>query len=152
MPDWLVSRFSVVGLVAVVFQQLPGIVWAIHPPTVDPFAKNSGTLGVEILEKTFGIATILLLVVVVARAPLLQPLSMAFEVAAFVVLAVYYAFYVAYYTGVTSLTVLLGMAVLPGLCFLLIAMYQGNYPAVITTTLFAAVHVGLTYSNFARPD
>ena len=49
----------------------PGVIWAIHPPKLDPFAQNSGTLLVEILEKTFGIATILLLVVVVTSTPLL---------------------------------------------------------------------------------
>jgi hypothetical protein len=149
MPDWLASRFSLVGLVAVVIQQAPGIVWAIHPPRVDPFAENSGTFLVEILEKTFGIATIVLLVIVVAHRPMLHSLSAACAVAAFVVLAVYYAFYIAYYRGVTSLTVLLGMALCPALCFLLVAMSQGNVPAVLTSVVFGAVHVGLTYANFA---
>jgi hypothetical protein len=53
MPDGLALRFSLVGLVVVV---LPGIVWAMHPPPIDPFARNSETLPIEILEKTFGIA------------------------------------------------------------------------------------------------
>ena len=55
MPGWLVSGLSLAGLAAVVAQQIPGIVWAIHPPQVDPFAQNSGALLVEILEKGFGI-------------------------------------------------------------------------------------------------
>jgi hypothetical protein len=149
MPDWLTARFSLVGLVTVVLQQIPGIIWAIRPPRVDPFAENSGTLAVEILEKTFGIATILLLVVVIASRPLLPRLATVFVVGAFVVLAAYYGFYVAYYLGFTSLPVLLGMAAFPPLCFLLVAMYQGNYLALVTSVVFGAVHVGLTYTNFA---
>jgi len=149
MPDWLVSRFSLAGLVVVVLQQAPGIVRAMHPPGIDPFAKNSGTLPVEILEKTFGIATILLLVVVPATAsmfPTLRPLVLG---GAFVVLATYYLFYVLYYLGFTSLPILLGMAAFPPVCFLLAALHQGNYLALITSLIFGAVHVGLTYANFA---
>ena len=147
MPDWLASGFSLVGLAIVVLQQIPGIIWALRPPKRDPFAQNSGTLLVEILEKTFGIATILLLVVVFARASLLPGLSTAFLVGAFVVLAAYYALYVLYYFGVTSLPVLLGMAAFPPLTFLLLALHQGNYPAVVTSVVFGAVHVGLTYTK-----
>ena len=149
MPDWLPSRFSPVGLLAVLLQQIPGIVWAIHPPKVDPFAKNSGTLEVELLEKTFGIGTILLLVVVPISSPLLPGMAIVFVIGAFAVLATYYGFYAAYYLGVTSLPVLLGMAAFPPLCFLLIALYQGNCLALVTSMVFGVVHVGLTYSNFA---
>jgi hypothetical protein len=45
MPDWLASRFSLVGLVAVLLQQIPGIIWAIHPPK-RPSADDSEQ-GVE---------------------------------------------------------------------------------------------------------
>jgi len=149
MPDWLASRFSLTGLIVVVLQQAPGIIWAIHPPKIDPFARNSGTLSVEILEKTFGIATVLLLVIVPATAsivPSMRPLVLR---GAFVVLTTYYLFYVLYYLGFTSLPILLGMAAFPPACFLLVALYQGNYLAIITSLVFAAVHVGLTYANFA---
>jgi hypothetical protein len=147
MPAWLSSGFSPIGLLAVVLQQLPGIVWAIHPPEVDPFARNSGSLPVEVLEKTFGIATVVLLVVVLARVPVPSLLKTVSLVGAFAVLAAYYLFYVLYYTGVTDWPVLLGMAAFPPLCFLLVALYQGNYPAIITSVVFGGVHVGLTYAN-----
>src|SRR5688500_2507512 len=99
MPDWLVSRFSPIGLVVVVLQQAPGIVWAVYPPKIEPFARKSGTLPLEILEKTFGIATVLLLVLVpVATSvlPRMRPLALG---GAFVVLATYSVFYVLYYRG-----------------------------------------------------
>ncbi len=147
MPDWLVSGFSLAGLAIVVLQQIPGIVWAIHPPKVDPFAQNSGTLRVEILEKGFGIATILMVVVVPARAAILPGLSTLFLVGAFVVLAAYYVLYILYYRGLTQLPVLLGMAAFPPICYLLIALYQGNYPALVTSVIFGIVHVSLTYAN-----
>jgi hypothetical protein len=148
MPDWFVSGFSRVGLLVVILQQIPGIVWAIHPPEVDPFAHNSGTLLVEILEKTFGIATILLLVVVVARAPVPTGFRAAFLIGAFAILAAYYCLYVLYFLGFTSLLILLGMAALPPLCFLVVGLAQGNYPAAVTSVAFGVVHVGLTYENF----
>jgi hypothetical protein len=134
----------------VVLQQAPGIIWAIHPPKIDPFARNSGTLPVEILEKTFGIVTVLLLVIVPATAsmvPDLRPLALR---GVFVVLATYYLFFVMYYVGFTSLPILLGMAAFPPACFLLVALHQGNYLAIITSLVFGAVHVGLTYANFAE--
>ncbi len=149
MPHWFASGFSLVGLVVVVLQQIPGIIWAVHPPKVDPFARNSGTILVETLEKTFGIGTVFLLIVVLVRAPQWSGLGKMFLVGAFVILATYYVFYVLYYGGVTSLPVLLGMAAFPPICFLLVALYQGNYPALVTSVVFGVVHVGLTYSNFA---
>lgn len=150
MPDWFASRFSIAGFVVVVLQQIPGIVWAMHPPTVDPFAKNSGTLLVETLEKTFGITTILLLVVVPRTASILPRIASLLLGGAIVVLAAYYLLYVSYYLGFTGLPILLGMAALPPACFLLVALYQGNYLAIITSLVFGAVHVGLTYANFAQ--
>jgi len=39
------------------------------------------------------------------------------------------------------------MAAFPPLCFFLVALYQGNYPALITSVVFGGVHVGLTYAN-----
>jgi hypothetical protein len=45
MPDWLASRLSFTGLVVVVVQQVPAIVWAMYPPKVDPFARNSAHPG-----------------------------------------------------------------------------------------------------------
>src|SRR3954467_15275091 len=108
MPDWLVARFSLTGLVVVVLQQAPGIVRAIHPPKVDPFARNSGTLLVEILEKTFGIATVLLLVVVPVVAPVHPRMSPFAIGGSVIVLATYYLFYVLYSLGFTSLPILLG--------------------------------------------
>jgi hypothetical protein len=148
VPDWIVSAFSPVGLLVVVLQQIPGIVWALHPPKVDPFAQNSGSALVETLEKTFGIATVGLLILVVARVPVPPGPSAWFLIGAFVVLAAYYALYVLYYRGVASLPVLLGMAAFPPLSFLLTALAQGNWPAVITSVVFGVVHVSLTYANF----
>ena len=150
MPDWFVSRFSPIGLLVVLLQQIPGIVWALHPPKVDPFARNSGTLLIETLEKTFGIATILLLVVVPATAAMLPGLATLFLVGAFVTLAAYYVLYVLYYFGFTHLPVLLGMATFPPVCFLLVALYQGNFLGVLTSVVFGVVHVGLTYANLGR--
>ena len=147
MPAWLVSGFSPIGLLAVILQQIPGIVWALHPPTVDPFAHNSGSLPVEILEKSFGIATVVLLVVVLARVPVPSLLKTVSLVGAFAVLAAYYLFYVLYYMGVTDWPILLGMAAFPPLCFLLVALYQGNYPALITSVIFGGVHVGSDVAN-----
>jgi hypothetical protein len=155
MPEWLVSRFSLVGLAVVILQQIPGIVWALHPPKDDPFSRNSGTPLVEALEKGFGIASLLMLVVVPLRGSILPNLSGASALAALVVLGAYYAFYVAYFLGVTSWPILLGMAAFPPMAYLLAALSQGNYLALASTTVFGVVHVSLTYSNLgpkARGD
>ena len=109
---------------------------------IDPFARNSGTSPVEILEKTFGIATILLLVVVPTTVSMLPGTRRLVLGGAFVV-AMYYLFYVLYYLGCTGLPILLGMAAFPPVCFLLVALYQGNYPAIITSLVFGAIHFGL---------
>jgi hypothetical protein len=150
MPDWLASRLSTTGFFIVVLQQIPGIFWSLHPPRIDPFARNSGTLLFEILEKSFGIGTILALVIVPATVPIPTKVKTLAVSGAFVLLVTYYLFYVLYYLGFTGLPVLLGMAVFPPVCFLLVALYQGNYLAIISSLVFGAVHVGLTYSNFAK--
>ncbi len=147
MPDWLASGFSPVGLLVVVLQQLPGIVWALRPPKLDPFAKNSGTWLVEISEKTFGVATLVLVVVVLASAPVPPVFRMLFRAGAFLVLAAYYVFYIQYYRGITVWPVLLGMSAFPPSSFVLIALSQGNALAIITGVVFGIVHVGLTFSN-----
>ena len=133
MPYWLASGFSLVGLVVAVLRRAPGIVRALRPPAVDPFARNSGSTLVEILEKTFGIASLVLIVVVFDSVPVPSALSAGLWASAFVALAAYYALYVAYYHGLDGLPVLLGMAALPALAFLLVALGQGNYPAVVTS-------------------
>jgi len=150
MPDWLASGFSFAGLSVVVLQQIPGIVRAVHPPAVDPFADNSGPVLVEIAEKTFGIATLALVVVVFAPVPVPSAVSVAFLACAYSVLAAYYAFYVLYYRGTRTLWVLLGMAAFPPLAFFLVALSQGNYLAASTSVIFGAVHVGLTRSNLVK--
>ena len=96
MPDWIVSAFSPVGLLVVMLQQISGIVWALRPPTVDPFAENSGSPLVETLEKTFGIATVGLLMLVLARTAVLPGQTGPFLSGAFGVLATYHALYVMY--------------------------------------------------------
>lgn len=147
MPDWLASGFSPVGLLVVMLQQIPGIVWALRPPKLDPFAKNSGTLLVEILEKTFGVATVVLVVVVLARSPVPPVFSSLFQGGAFLVLGAYYVLYIQYYRGITAWPVLLGMAAFPPSAFVLIALSQGNVLAIITGVIFGIVHVALTYHN-----
>ena len=148
MPQWLVSGFSLAGLLVVVAQQAPGIVWALRPPDDDPFSRNAGSLLVEVLEKTFGIATIALLVVVFSRTTVPHVVTGSMFAGALLVLAAYYALYVLYYRGVTGLPVILGMAAFPPLAFALTAMGQGNWPALATTVVFGCVHIGLTYANF----
>lgn len=147
MPTWLVSGFSPVGLLVVVLQQIPGIVWALHPPKIDPFARNSGPLLIEILEKTFGVATLALVVVVLAARPVPPEFRALFRSGAFLVVAAYYLFYIQYYRGITAWPVLLGMAAFPPSSFVLIALSQGNLMAIITGVVFGVVHVGLTYKN-----
>lgn len=148
MPNWFVSTFSIIGVFAVTLQQIPGIIRAIYPPNVDPFSRNSGTLLIEFLEKSFGIATIVLIVFVTAKVTIPPGLKTAFLYVAFVVLAAYYLFYILYYLKITTLPVLIGMAAFPPVCYLFIALAQGNYPAIITTVIFGIIHIGLTYSNF----
>jgi len=147
MPDWFVSRFSLLGLVVVIIQQVPGIVWALRPPKDDPFSRNSGTLLFETLEKGFGIASLLMLIVVPFSAAPLREFGTVSGVGAFVVLTAYYAFYIAYYLGVARWPVLLGMALFPPVAYLLAAVCQGNVLAAVTTVIFGAVHVALTYTN-----
>src|SRR3982750_1595816 len=136
MPDWLASRFSPLGLLVVVLQQIPGIVRALRPPKLDPFARNSGTWVVEILEKTFGVATLILVVVVLTRGPISPVFVTLFRSGAFLVLAAYHLFYIQYYCGVTAWPVLLGMSAFPPSLFVLIALSQGNWLAIITGVLF----------------
>jgi hypothetical protein len=147
VPDWLASRFSPLGLLVVVLQQIPGIVWALRPPKVDPFARNSGTRLVETLEKTFGIATLVLVVVVPTSGPMPPVLITLFRSGAFLVLAAYYLFYIQYYRGVIAWPVLLGMSAFPPSLFVLIALSQGNWLATMTGVVFGIVHVALTYHN-----
>jgi hypothetical protein len=55
----------------------------------------------------------------------------------------------AYYRGFTKLPILLGMEDFRP-CFLVVALYQGNYLAIIMSLVTGAVHVDLTYGNFAE--
>jgi len=147
MPHWLATRFSGLGLLVVVLQQLPGVVWMLHPPKVDPFARNSGTLLVEILEKTFGVATLILLVLVAAVFPVPSMAKTFSAAGAFLVLAAYYTCYVQYYRGIVAWPILLGMAAFPPAAFVLAGLSKGNWPAIVTAVVFGIVHVSLTCKN-----
>lgn len=152
MPDWFVSAFSPIGLLIAVLQQIPGVVWAVRPPDNDPFSRNSGSPLVEAMEKTFGIGSLALIVFVLARFTVPAALATLALAGSFIVIGTYYAFYVLYYRGVISAPILLGMAAFPPLAFFLVALYQGNWPALAACLAFGVVHVSLTYSNLiAKP-
>jgi hypothetical protein len=146
----IVPGFSLMGLILYALQLLPNIIWAIKPPANNVLSKNSSPNPVvNTIEQVFGIATVVLLVLVVNKSG--ERGSSLFFGLAILFLIGYYIAWVFYYKGVVSPWLLIiGIAAMPPLYFFFAGLWLENYIALITCAIFGITHIAITCSTYLK--
>lgn len=138
------------GLLLYALQLFPNLIWMVVPPANDVLTKNSSALPIlNIIERVFGIMTIVLLILLVNKDGVRN--STLYFGLAVLFLAGYYIAWIFYYKGVVSPWLLvLGIASMPPLYFLFVALWMRNYIALIPCVIFGVVHIAITCSNYLK--
>lgn len=76
--------------------------------------------------------------------PLLSPYTLGMAIFLFV----YYLLWIFYFRGYKTLTVLLGMAVVPVAYFILAEIWLHKGPAIVPTAIFGFTHIVITYIDY----
>ncbi len=138
--------FSVFGLMAFIFQELPYIPWLLWPPADNPLANNpAANLLLGFLEQAGGILTIALLILITRKDTAKPGIKNRFFVAASVLLVIYYISWICYFSGMTGgWLIVIGLTAVVPLYYLSISLWMKNDFACITSLFF---FVGHTCSN-----
>jgi len=144
------TGFSLKGLIGSLLVILPNVIWVIVPPTNDVLAQNSVEIpALDLIMNICRIALIALLVLVVNKAEEEGKNTRHFLAAAILCLLAYYASWVMFYAGgINPWLFIIGLATVPSLYFILLALWLGNKPALVPGAVFALLHITVTAMGF----
>lgn len=138
---------SRLGLLAVALLMLPNLIFLFATPPDNVLATNSAASPLlDILENIGRFGVMASLIILRTEAPPRRGLL----IPAGICLVGYYALWALYFTGHTDGLILLGLAVLPSACFLLVALSLRNWVALAFGALFAVTHTAITWTNYLQ--
>lgn len=141
--------FSIKGFIAFLLIMIPNIIWMICPPTNDILAKNSSKFdAINILMSVSQFIMIAAMILLSSKIFTSRKSNKFYLVGCIICICVYYFSWCCYYNGSVTPIMLLGMAVFPCSYFILFALWQKNYIALIPTIVFSALHISITFVNF----
>jgi hypothetical protein len=141
--------FSPLGLGFYALQLLPNLIWLWAPPANNVLAANTSPYPLlNVSEGFFGFLTVALLVLLTNKnaggAKVYLRLAVLF-------LGGYYLAWILYYLGVVCPWLLIiGLAAMPPLYFLFVALWLKNHAVIITSLIFGAAHLAVTCLNYLR--
>lgn len=139
--------FSLGGVLAVVFVMLPNLLYLFCTPPNDVLSGNEAAYWLwNALETVGRFGLMITLCTVVNQSA--RTVNRAVTIFALFSLLAYYVLWILYFVGAFHGLSLVGLAVFPSMFFLLIAWRERNIFALVFSTLFAAVHIAITSSNF----
>ena len=141
--------FSLYGLIIVVLQALPNIVWALFPPVVNSLSGNASSVPViEYGEHILGVAIVILLLFLVCRGQEKIIPKNGFAIVSVVAIALYWLCWVLYYCAIQPLPVIYAMVVLPPVAFFCAGATEKVYPISAVSVVFLAFHLAVALENF----
>lgn len=139
--------FSAVGLLAVALVMLPNVLYLFLSPPNDVLANSKAAFWLwNVLENLGRFGLMLALIFIVNTDGMIKRRLLFIMAACF--LASYYTCWTAYFLGITSGLLLIGLAVFPTVFFLLAALLLRNMMAVGFSVLFGILHISITANNF----
>ena len=145
----LTLRFSLFGLIIVVAQSLPNIIWALFPPNVNRLEGNASSIPfIEYGEHILGVAIVVLLLFLVQKTPPVKAYRSKPAVIAYITIALYWACWVLYFAGVQPDLVIYAMVVLPPVAFCSAGLAEKVYPISVASILFLVFHLLVAIENF----
>lgn len=138
--------FSWKGLLAFLLVMVPNLFYFLLPNQNPSGSGISDHLILDRVEHASQAIFICLLLFLVKKqnSPMVSPYTICIAI----ILLSYYALWISYFAGSKSLTVLLGMAVLPVIYFAIAEIWLHNLPAIIPTAVFGITHIMITYMDF----
>jgi hypothetical protein len=139
-------KLSTVGIIVIVLECLPNIIWAMAPPAHNPLSNNYAPYQwLEVSEHVLGVAIVILLMWQVTR-PMTSRVPILIVGGA---ILIYWLSWGCYYADMISPFLLAGpMTVLPPIAFGMTALWQRNFVGLVTAVLFLVAHLMVTVLNF----
>ena len=140
---------SLYGLIIVVLQALPNIIWALFPPSVNSLEGNaSSVLVIEYGEHILGVAIVIMLLFLVQRGKeKMLPKSMT-AITAYAAIGLYWICWILYFCAVQPLPIIYAMVVLPPIAFFCAGVAERVYPISGVSAVFLVFHLFVTLENF----
>jgi len=140
---------SLYGLIIVVLQALPNIIWALFPPSVNSLEGNaSSVLVIEYGEHILGVAIVIMLLFLVRRGQeKTLPKGMT-AIAAYAAIGLYWICWILYFCAVQPLPIIYAMVVLPPIAFFCAGVAERIYPISGISAVFLVFHLLVTLENF----
>ena len=141
--------FSLYGLLIVVLQAAPNIIWAIWPPAPNALEGNaSSRLFIEYGEHILGIAIVILLLFLVTKSQAKGIPGGRWPVLCFVAIALYWLCWMLYFAGVQPVPVIYAMVVLPPVAFFSAGVAEKVWPISALSVVFLGFHLAVALENF----
>ena len=142
--------FSIYGLIAFTLQEIPYLPWLLLPLVNNPLANNiPKNMYFGMLEKSGGILTVALLVIVINKSLIQPKLNNKFFLVSAFCLITYYVCWIFYFSGFTNAwLIVIGLSAVVPIYYFFIALWLENYFAVIASIIFFVGHTGSNIINF----
>lgn len=141
--------FSLTGLIAVLLPMIPNIFWAILPPVTTTLQANDAAIpAIGLLGSSCQFLMIAMLIMMINKERKASQQKKWIGGIAVICLIGYFLSWAVYFTAAITPMLLVGMAVLPSVYFIAVGLYLENYPALIPTAIFAAIHIVTTAQNY----
>jgi hypothetical protein len=141
--------FSPYGLLIVVLQALPNVLWALRPPNPNPLGSNqSSLLFIEYGEHILGVTTVILLVFLVNKTQAAKIPRGRWAAAGFIALALYWLCWGLYFAGLQSNPIIYAMVILPPVAFFSAGLAADIWPVSAVSAVFLVFHLLVALENF----
>lgn len=141
--------FSLYGLIIVMLQSLPNIVWALFPPALNTLEGNTSSVPfIEYGEHILGVVIVVLLLFLVCRGQEKAVPKNKAAIIGFVAIALYWLCWVLYFCSVQPLPVIYAMVALPPAAFFCAGIAEKVYPISAVSVVFLAFHLTVALENF----
>ena len=141
--------FSLYGLIIVMLQAIPNIIWALFPPAVNSLEGNASSVPfIEYGEHILGMAIVMLLILFVRKGQEKTIPKTGFAIAAFILIALYWLCWILYFSSVQPLPVIYAMVILPPVAFFCAGVAEKVYPISVASAIFLVFHLFVALENF----
>jgi len=142
-------RFSLYGLLIVLMQSLPNIIWVLWPPTPNALDGNaSSSQFIEYGEHILGVVIVIMLLFLVSGVKRQRILENRWGIVSFVSIALYWLCWMLYFAGVQPYPVIYSMVILPPFAFFSAGIAERVWLISAVSAAFLVFHILVALENF----
>ena len=141
--------FSLYGLIIVLLQLLPNIIWVLFPPAVNSLDGNASTIPfIEYGEHILGVIIVILLLFLTVRGNEKNIPRNKSAAISFTAIGLYWLCWIFYFCAIQPLPVIYAMVALPPIAFFCAGAAEKVYPISAASAIFLAFHLLVALENF----